>query len=164
SESDLCRRADNALFNRLTHKNADRFIGAFAGFTPLIILRSQRSFRKYSETVRKRLLAAVVFLGSTGTTVLGLLYFGIVFLSGVLQTYATEVAPLRHRPDPIVANVMLGMLLIAAPIAAVKVWRDLKLGELIFDLPKRLLKRLVLQRKYVTVLTSLRLRHCDGSW
>ncbi|WP_232448746.1 hypothetical protein, partial [Burkholderia ubonensis] len=25
SASDLCRRADNALFNRLAHKNADRF-------------------------------------------------------------------------------------------------------------------------------------------
>ncbi|MBN3844231.1 hypothetical protein [Burkholderia sp. Ac-20349] len=140
-----------ALFVTKTGVTAiDWAIGAFTGFTPLIILRSQRSFRKYSESVRKRLLGAVVFLGSSGPIVLGLLYFGIALLSGVFQTYATEVAPLRHRPDPIVANVMLGMLLIAAPIAGVKVWRNLKLGELIFALPKRLLKRLVLQRKYVT--------------
>jgi hypothetical protein len=140
-----------ALFVTKTGVTAiDWAIGAFTGFTPLIILRSQRSFRKYSESVRKRLLGAVVFLGSSGTIVLGLLYFGIALLSGVFQTYATEVAPLRHRPDPIAANVMLGMLLIAAPIAGVKVWRNLKLGELIFALPKRLLKRLVLQRKYVT--------------
>jgi hypothetical protein len=114
----------------------DWTIGAFAGFTPLIIIRSQRSFRKYSKRVRKRLLGAVVFLGSTGAAVLGLLYFGIAFLSSVFQTYATEVAPLRHRPDPLAANIMLGMLLIAGPIAGVKVWRNLKLGELIFDLPR----------------------------
>jgi len=44
---------------------------------------------------------------------------------------------------------MLGILLIASPIAGVKVWRNVKLGEIIFDLPKRSLKRLVLQRQYV---------------
>ncbi|WP_221623868.1 hypothetical protein, partial [Burkholderia stagnalis] len=28
SESDLCRRVDNALFNRLAHKNTDRFLNS----------------------------------------------------------------------------------------------------------------------------------------
>ncbi|MEY1591576.1 MULTISPECIES: hypothetical protein [Burkholderia] len=127
----------------------DWSIGAFAGFTPLIIIRSQRSFRKYSKDLRKRLLCAVVFLGSTGTAVLGLLYFGLAFLNGILQTYASEVAPLRHHSDPIFSGIALGVLLIVAPVVGVKIWRDLKLSELIFHLPKRALKRLVLQRKYV---------------
>jgi hypothetical protein len=127
----------------------DWTIGIFSGLTPLIVIRSQRSFRKYSKDLRKRLLCAVVFLGSTGTAVLGLLYFGLAFLNGILQTYATEVAPLRHRSDTIFSGIMLGVLLIVAPVAGVKIWRDLKLSELIFYIPKRALKQLVLQRKYV---------------
>jgi hypothetical protein len=47
------------------------------------------------------------------------------------------------------ANVMLVLLLFTAPLAGVKAWRGLKMSELVFDLPKRSLKRLVLQRKYV---------------
>jgi hypothetical protein len=127
----------------------DWVIGALTAYTPLLIIRSQRSFRKYSKGGRKRLVGAVVFLGSTGAAVLGVLYFGIAFLSAVFQTYATEVAPLWHRSGSFGATFMLGAFLIAGPIAGAKVWRDLKLGEVIFDLPKRLLKRLVLQRKYV---------------
>jgi hypothetical protein len=127
----------------------DCVIAAFAGFTPLFVIRSQRSFRKYSKSVRKRLLGVIVFLGGTGAAVLGLLYFGIALLSSVVQTYATEVAPFRHRADPLVANIMLGLLLFTAPVAGVKAWRSLRMSELVFDLPKRSLKRLVLQRKYV---------------
>ncbi|WP_176059005.1 hypothetical protein [Paraburkholderia sp. BCC1876] len=127
----------------------DCVIGAFAGFTPLFVIRSQRSFRKYSKVVRKRLLGAIVFLGGTGAAVLGLLYFGLAFLSALVQTYATEVAPLHHRTDPLVANIMLAMLLVTGPIAGVKAWRNLKMGEIIFGLPKRSLKRLLLQRKYM---------------
>jgi hypothetical protein len=127
----------------------DCVVAAFAGFTPLFIIRSQRSFRKYSKNIRKRLLGEIVFLGGTGAAVLGLLYFGIALLSSVAQTYATDVAPFRHRADPLMANVMLVLLLFTAPLAGVKAWRGLKMSELVFDLPKRSLKRLVLQRKYV---------------
>ncbi|KXU89826.1 hypothetical protein CI15_06475 [Paraburkholderia monticola] len=127
----------------------DCVIAAFAGFTPLFIIRSQRSFRRYSKNVRKRLLGVIVLLGGTGAAVLGLLYFGIALLSSVAQTYATEVAPFRHRADPLMANIMFALLLFTAPVAGVKTWRSLRMSELVFDLPKRSLKRLVLQRKYV---------------
>lgn len=127
----------------------DCIIGVLTAYTPLLVIRSQRSFRKYSKAGRKRLAGAVVFLGSTGAAVLGLLYFGIAFLSAVFQTYATEIAPLKHHPDSFGGIFMLGAFLIAGPIAGVKVWRDLKLSEIIFALPKLLLKRLLLQRKYV---------------
>lgn len=127
----------------------DLLIGAFAAFTPLFIIRSQRTSRKYSPRVRKGLLGAIVFLGSTGAVVLGLLYFGIALLSSVFQTYMTDVAPLRHRPDTFPVNIMLCILVAASLMASVRVWRGLQLSELIFDLPKRSLKQLVLQRKYM---------------
>lgn len=126
----------------------DCVIGVLTAYTPLLVIRSQRSFRKYSKIGRKRLAGAVVFLGSTGAAVLGLLYFGIALLSAVFQTYATEIAPLRHHPGSFGGIFVLSAFLIAGPIAGVKVWRNLKMSELIFALPKRLLKRLVLQRKY----------------
>lgn len=138
-----------ALFVTKTGVTAiDWVIGAFAGFTPLIIIRSQRSSQKYSKPVRKRLLGAIVFLGSSGVAILGLLYFGIAFLNSIIQAYITEIAPLRHRSTPFSANILLAMLLLASLVAGVKVWRDLRLRELIFNLPVRLLKQLILQRKY----------------
>ncbi|SDI09853.1 hypothetical protein SAMN04487926_1125 [Paraburkholderia steynii] len=127
----------------------DSVIAVFAAFTPLFVIRSQRSFRKHSKNVRKHLLGTIIFLGGKGAALLGSLYFGIALLSSVAQTYATEVAPFRHHANPLVANIMLGVLLFAIPVAGVRAWRGLGMSELVFDLPKRSLKRLVLQRKYV---------------
>ncbi|WP_232438071.1 hypothetical protein, partial [Burkholderia ubonensis] len=51
SASDLCRRADNALFNRLAHKNADRFIVLDTQHEPqqLFLITGARSRRLISE-------------------------------------------------------------------------------------------------------------------
>ncbi|WLE64097.1 hypothetical protein GIY62_35115 (plasmid) [Burkholderia plantarii] len=127
----------------------DCVIGATAAFTPFLVIRSQRSFRKHSRVGRKRLLGAVVFMGSTGASVLGLLYFGLALLSAAAQTYRSEMASFRHRPDSLEGIVILGVFFISVSIGAVKAWRNLNLRQMLFVVPKRALKRLMLQRKYV---------------
>lgn len=110
----------------------------------VIVIETQRSYSRLSPTFRKRSVRVAISLGSWCVTVLGIAVFSQVGLISAATALSNEVLPSLNRSTNSLAQVIMGgTFLIAVPIALIRSFRQLRVEELIYTLPRNGLRQLL---------------------
>ena len=109
----------------------------------VIVIETQRSYSRLSPKFRKNSVRVAISLGSWGVTVLGVAMFSQAGLISAATVLSNEVLPsLNRSSDPWAQVIIVGAFLVAAPIALIRSFRQLRFEELIYTLPRNGLKQL----------------------
>ncbi|MHA6845242.1 hypothetical protein [Ralstonia syzygii] len=128
----------------------DWTVSAFTAVLPMMVIESQRSYRRFSPRVRKLTIRAIIFLGSWGVAFLGMAYIVQAALLAMTSVFQQEVlrgfGGNRSREYAIL---MISIFFISSMLAVIKVVRHLKFEELILHLPRERLADLLVRKKFV---------------
>ncbi len=126
----------------------DWTLGLFTAAFMLLVVETQRAYSKFSPLYRKRATRIAFVLGSWGVSVLGAAYFLQAGLMSAAAVFVKDVAPLMGaKVHPFTQGVMLLCFVVAIPVACFRVFRQLQVKALVYDLPRELLKKLLVQRQ-----------------
>lgn len=113
----------------------------------MIAIETQRSYSKLNPRLRKACIRVIIFMGTWGIAVLGIAYFSQAVLLACAQVFANEISPNigpdGSRPS---AYILVLAFLFAMPVAIIRVFRQLRITELIYHLPRQGLKNLFMHR------------------
>jgi hypothetical protein len=127
----------------------DWTLAAIAALLLMLLIESQRSYKKYSPRLRKQIVRVFISLGSWCLAILGIAYFIQVGLVSIANVFVSMIGSVRS-----VANNKIGFLVFVAVfavcgfIAMVRVFKDLAFEELIYHLPRQQLKRLLVYKLF----------------
>ncbi|TWI69117.1 hypothetical protein IP91_00183 [Pseudoduganella lurida] len=114
-----------------------------------IATETQRSYSKLSPRLRKANVRVLISLGSWGVAFIGIAYFAQTALIACLKVFADDVLPAVSRNRNLLsACLFLGTSIACAPIAVIRVIRQLGIEQMIFYLPKEGLKNIFIKRPY----------------
>jgi hypothetical protein len=130
----------------------DWLIGTFTAIFLVIVIETQRSYSRLSPKFRKSCVRIAVSLGSCGVAVLGIAMFAQIGLVSAGTVLSNEVLPsLNRSANPLTKIIMVSAFLVAAPIALIRTFRQLRFEELIYTLPRNgLIKLLVYKQPKAT--------------
>ncbi|MFC4930925.1 hypothetical protein [Massilia sp. GCM10023247] len=115
----------------------------------VIAIETQRSYSKLSPPLRKANIRILIFLGSWGIAFIGIAYFSQTAFIACVKVFAGEVWPIlglnRHV---LISYVFMVIFVIGAPVAVIRVIRQLSVEQLIYHLPRQGLKRMFMRRPY----------------
>lgn len=113
----------------------------------IIFIETQRTYSKLTPVERKRSIRIAINLASIGIVVLGIAWFAHSGLAALAQVWVDELG--RKAPEQQEAlRLVKGLLiLIAFPIAFIRVFRQLRVEELIWHMPREGLKRLLVLKE-----------------
>jgi len=110
----------------------------------VIVIETQRSYSRLSPKFRKRSVRVAISLGSWGITVLGIAMFLQAGLLSAVTVLSNEIIPsLNRSSNPMTQIIILGSFIVALPIALIRTFRELRIKELIYTLPRNGLKQLL---------------------
>lgn len=122
----------------------DWTIGAFTAAFLMIVIETQRSYSKLKPMYRKRCIRIAISLGSWSVAVFGAALFAHASIASAATVFSSDVLPaLNHGSDPAVKVITVAMFLVAFPVAVLRSLRQLRVEELIYHLPHRGLKQLL---------------------
>ncbi|MGN6828934.1 hypothetical protein [Paucibacter sp. M5-1] len=126
----------------------DWVIGAMTAGLLLIFIESQRSYTKLSPKYRKRVVRVGVALGTSSIVLLGLAYFLQAGLIAAAPVFSNSVLPGLDTTSPTLEQALPALLfLVAVPLALVRVFRHLQFEDLIYQMPKRGLTKLLVRKQ-----------------
>jgi|GEM_PF-6525031 len=115
----------------------------------IIIIETQRSYSKFSPKLRKASLRVGIALGSSGVTLLGAAFFVHAALIATFSVYINQVSvDMQHAQYAHTKYLTIVIFLMAAPIAIIRVARQLDIEEIIYRLPLRNLFKFLVRRPY----------------
>lgn len=113
----------------------------------LFFVDTQRSYSKLSPVLRKRCIRIAITLGSHGPAALGIALYVQIALASVGQVFATEIAPGVMTSNYMASKIfVVTAFLIATPVAIIRVFRQLQLEQLIYHVPRQVLKRILVHK------------------
>jgi hypothetical protein len=148
-----CSRAIGLLIALLVVKTGNAYVDwsltAVTAIFLMIAIETQRSYSKLSPRLRKANIRFLIFLGSWGITFAGIVYFSqTAFVAGA-RVFAHEVSPALGREHHVLTPyVLLAIFAIALPVAVIRVFRQLRIEQLIYHMPRERLKNLLIRRPY----------------
>lgn len=124
----------------------DKIIMVFTAILRMLIVEGQRAHTRLSARLSKRLLRVGLSMATIGVVLVGGVYFSIAIVNALSHTYQS-VAHLKYSNN-CTAVVMIGMVFVATPIAAWRVFRGTQYWELIYTVPRQQLVKLLVGRRY----------------
>jgi hypothetical protein len=125
----------------------DWLLGAFTAIFLAVVIETQRSYSKLSPRFRKNNVRVAIFLGSWAVAVLGIAVFAQIGVTAIASVFVNAVAnDLKHTSNFLTKFVLLGSFIVAAPVAVMRAFRQTGFEELIYDLPRNGLKRLLIYK------------------
>jgi hypothetical protein len=126
----------------------DGLLGAINLTFLVIVIETQRTYSRLRPTYRKPQIRIAIGLGSWAVTVLGAAYFSQAALGATASVLSKEVLPAMNRgSNELIQIIILLAFLIALPAALFRVYRQLNLRELVYDLPRKGLKHLLVHKR-----------------
>lgn len=114
-----------------------------------LLIESQRSYARYSVSMRKNLTRISIVLGRACVLFAGLIYFSQVAIFSVASTYTSMPPPnVDGKFHELKGGIYFLIFFFAATFAIIKVFRDLNIMELIFHLPRRAMIKLLVHKEF----------------
>lgn len=127
----------------------DWIIAACMAAVSFLLIESQRSYARYSRTMRKILIRISVFLGGGCIFFVGLMYFSQVAIFAVASTYTSTPLPsVEGKYHELKSVIYLMVFFLVGVYAVIKVFRDLRVMDLIYNLPRKGLIRLLVHKEF----------------
>lgn len=131
-------------------KTIDWFVSGFTALLPMLVIESQRSYRKFSPKIRKILAKTIIFIGSWGTAILGIAYLAEMGVAAIANTLVSSGFSHTKRPiSDFQAIVITCTFFLACLMAIIRVMRNLQIEELVFHLPRKALAALLVRRDFI---------------
>lgn len=117
-------------------------------FLPLLIIQSQRSYNGFSRRMRRLVIGTAVNMTAWGVVAVGVPVFAYAAFAAAVSTLQTTPMPFADTPHAeIKLAVIFAVMAFLMFYTAIKMYRDLQVEELIYHLPKRQIKRLLVRRE-----------------
>lgn len=114
----------------------------------LIVVETQRSYSRLSPQLRKQSIRVAIFLGSWSIAVFGMAIFVQASLASMVVVFTSEITPvLNHGTSLFIKIVFTSAFLLAVPLALIRTFRQLGFEELIYHLPRKGLKQLLILKQ-----------------
>nr|WP_315231226.1 hypothetical protein [uncultured Albidiferax sp.] len=114
----------------------------------VIAVETQRSYSKLRPRFRKGSIRVAMALGTWGVSLLGSAMFMQAGLAASATVFSSDVGPhLSSTRSSLSQIVLLVAFVVAVPVAMINVFRQLRIAELIFHLPRQGLKQLFVRRE-----------------
>lgn len=127
----------------------DWAIAACATAFSFLLIESQRSYARYSVSMRKKLVRISIVFGGMCVLFAGLIYFSQVAIFSVASTYVSMPPPnVEGRFHELKRAIYILIFIFAGVFAIIKVFRDLNVMELIYHLPRRTMIRLLVHKEF----------------
>lgn len=127
----------------------DWILAAVAALLPMLLIESQRSYRRFSSRLRKNIVRLFISLGTWCLVALGMAYFILVGLVSVFSVFISMAGSSQvvmvDNASPLVLVVIFAF---CGVVAMVGVFKDLRFWELIYHLPRRQLKKLLVYKVF----------------
>ncbi|WP_449123924.1 hypothetical protein [Pseudomonas viridiflava] len=127
----------------------DWILAAVAALLPMLLIESQRSYRRFSSGLRKNIVRFFISLGTWCLVVLGVAYFVQV---GLISTVNVFIAMVSSSQAVVINNIsplmLVSIFAVCGIVAMVRVFKDLGFWELTYHLPRRLLKKLLIYKVF----------------
>jgi hypothetical protein len=127
----------------------DWCIAVIATFLSIFLIETQRTYTRYSIEFRKTLIRISIALGSWCAVFLGIIYFSQIAILAMASTFSSmpDITTNTKYPE-LTLSVYLTVFFFASIYGILKVFRDLKIEELIYHIPRSQLKKFLIQRKF----------------
>lgn len=126
----------------------DLTLGAFTTAFLVISIETQRSYSRLSSKVRKRSARVAITIGSWGIVTIGLAIFLQAGISAAATVFSSDIVPMLGGSQSVATKILLlSSFMVAVPMAMVRVFRQLRLWELCYQLPRAGLKRLLIHKE-----------------
>lgn len=127
----------------------DFLMALIASLFRWLVIESQRSRSRYSDKMRKMIARFTVSLGVWSVFLVGMLYFMNSVIFAIASTASTTNFPMLEARYGVGAKVgILVAVFLVGIYAAFRVFRDLNLMEAFYALPRELLIRLIVLRRF----------------
>lgn len=127
----------------------DGLIAVASTALSVLLIETQRSYSRYSSSMRKRLVRITIFLGSWCIALAGIVLFAQVsFFSLVSSLSSMPMPSIDGRHQELKTAFYIAIFTVACAYAIIKVFRDLKFEELIYHLPRQQMKKLLIRREF----------------
>jgi hypothetical protein len=140
------------LISKTGVASLDWALAFWAAFGSMLVIESQRSYSRYSPKLRKRVVRAVVVLGTWSVALLGVAVFLQASVVAVGQVFLSEISPLLSVAK---SKVFIAAICVASAIAVYRALKDvfqrLEIKRLIFDMPNQGLRWLLVKRPWKAV-------------
>ncbi|MGE8354097.1 MAG: hypothetical protein ACN6P5_26555 [Pseudomonas protegens] len=141
------------LLPRTGFKGVDIAVGVLTMLIPLLVIETQRAYSKFSPDFLAWVIRACVFASGIAMSCLGLLiYFGIVLplVSGIGMYFFQQGTSLNGHQQNAVELVgfwwMAGVTVVALMFAVVSNFRETKIFEIVYHLPRSKVEELMVGR------------------
>lgn len=125
----------------------DLFLGFFTAAFLIIVIETQRSYSRLSPNFRKKNIRIAIFLGSWGVATLGFAFFLQAAFTATITVFYSDVLPAFYRSqNELTPIVTFLVFLVAAPIACIRIFRQLNFKEFIYTNPRNGLKKLLIYK------------------
>ncbi|WP_148051209.1 hypothetical protein [Pseudomonas brassicacearum] len=127
----------------------DWVLAAVATLLPMLLIESQRSYRRFSSWLRKQIVRVFILLGTWCLVVLGMAYFIQVGLISIVSVFISMVGSSRFVADNKISPIVLVLIFaVCGVVAMVRVFKELGFWELIYHLPRQQLKKLLVYKVF----------------
>lgn len=114
-----------------------------------LLIESQRSYTRYSVGMRKRLVRLSILLGSWCVVFIGVIYFSQAAIFSLAATFSSMPFPRNDERYRELKNVLyLVVFACTGAYATIKIFRQLKFEELIYNLPRQQMKKLLIHKEF----------------
>lgn len=138
-----------SLVTKTGNAYIDWVLPALTAIFFMIAIETQRSYSKLSPRLRKANVRVLVFMGSWGIALAGIVYFSQAAFIASVQVFFEQVRPALDRGRPAVPSYVMPILFaLAAPVAIIRVLRQLGVEQLIYHLPRHGLKEFFIRRRF----------------
>ncbi|RXE52122.1 hypothetical protein B4O85_12150 [Pseudomonas azotoformans] len=127
----------------------DYAVAAATTIFSMLIIESQRTYKRFSPKLRKRIVRTCIFLGTWGTTTIGVLYFSLVAASaasGALESYNLVLS--TNPRDLFKLAILIPIFLVVIFYTPIKIFRELHIEQIIYRLPHTKLSDLLVKKKF----------------
>lgn len=125
---------------------ADWVLAAVAALLPMLLIESQRSYRRFSSRLRKQIIRVFLSLGTWCLVVLGMAFFIQVGLISTVNVFISMVGSSQAAVDKVSPLALVLIFAVCGVVAMVRVFKELGFWELIYHLPRRQLKKLLVYK------------------
>jgi len=127
----------------------DWILGSFATLFPMLVIESQRSYKKFSPKLRKSIVRLCIFLGSWSIALLGIAFFTqIGFVVVVGQLGSVHLPRIEGLSSEFIDFTYLTFFVVMPSIAVLKTFRETEFEKLIYHLPNDGLRKLLIYRPF----------------
>lgn len=129
-------------------RSLDWCIAAMATLFSIFLIETQRTYSRYSIGLRKMLVRVSIGLGSWCAVFLGVIYFSQVAIFAIFSTFSSMQYSGETKYPELKLVFYVTIFFFGSLIGVLKAFRDLKVEDLIYHMPRRQLKRLLIQREF----------------